>query len=649
MSTAALEEETPFDAYRERVEWPLLRLFRVYSPGRLWWFGTGMAANFLARMASLVPPLILGAAIDAVFIENGGAFALPLIPEAWLPDTQMAQFWFSVTAIALAFAVVMVTTWIYGIAANMYAHGVMHAVRVDTFEKMQELDMTFFDDKQTGEVMAVLNNDTQNLERFLDNALMNSFRLLVMVLGIAGVLFWLNWQLALVTLVAVPAMAVFTYWFMWAVEPRYLRQRAAVAWLNTRLENAIAGVELTKASASEGHERERVREASMRLFEDTMSVLRLSYVYRPGMELLAGIAFAATFLVGGLWIATGTAPGPMSGTLSIGDFVVFLFLTQRIVDPLAEVSNIVDQYENAKASSERIFGLMDIEAGVADPADPIDPGTVGGAVEYADVSFEYESILDDVTVPEHAGSPDDAERAGPVIEDVSFRAEPGEMVALVGPTGAGKSTIVKLLLRLYDVDEGEIRVDGHDVREWRLADLRDAIGYVSQDTFLFDGTIAENIRYGTFDVDRADVERAARAAEAHEFIERLDDGYETRVGERGVKLSGGQRQRVAIARTILADPAILILDEATSAVDTETELRIQRSIDRLTADRTTIAIAHRLSTVREADTILVIEDGRIVERGGHDELLEADGRYATLWNVQAGDVEHAMDALVGDD
>ena len=631
------DEETPFDAYRERVDRPLTRLFVTYGRDRLGWFSLGMVANFIARIATLVPPLLLGVAIDAIFV-GGEDFSVPLVPDAWLPTGEVAQFEFTVVAIAVAFLLTALFTWVYGVTANFFAHGVMHAVRVDCFEKMQNLDMAFFDDKQTGEVMAVLNNDTQNLERFLDDALMNSMRLLVMVAGIAGVLFYLNWQLAFVTLFAVPAMFLFTLWFMRTVEPRYVRQRSAVANLNTRLENSISGVDLTKATASERFEIGRVRKASKRLFDDTMAVLKLSYLYRPGMELLAGLAFAATFLVGGLWLVNDAAPGPLTGTLSVGDFVVFLFLTQRIVDPLAEVSNIVDQYENAKASSERVFGLMDISTGVEDPAEPAPFEDIEGHVEFDDVSFAYDSKLTD-------GEEET------VLRDISFEAEPGEMVALVGPTGAGKSTALKLLLRLYDVDRGAVRIDGTDIRDVRLGDLRSSIGYVGQDTFLFDGTIADNIRYGTFDASGKEVREAARIAQAHEFITELPDGYETRVGERGVKLSGGQRQRIAIARTVLADPPILILDEATSAVDTETELAIQRSIEAITEDRTTLAIAHRLSTIRDAEEILVLEAGEIVERGDHEALLDRDGRYASLWNVQAGsvDFERRAELLEGDD
>ena len=629
-----MPEDSVFDQYRDRVDKPLARLFREYGIPEWPYFAAGMAANIVARMASLLPPLVLGVAIDSVFTGDA-PYDLPLAPAGWFPTTDAAQFEFSALIIAGSFVVTAVFTYFYGVTANLFAHRVMHDVRTDSFEKMQSLDMTFFDDKQTGEVMSVLNNDASNLEVFLDNALQNSARLVVMVAGITAILVYENWQLAVITLGAIPLMVLLTGWFMKRAEPRYERQRAAVGNLNTRLENSLAGVELVKTSAAEDHETERVRSASYRFFQDTMDVLRLSYVYRPGMELLAGLSFAVTFGVGGYWLLYG-APGPLSGSLSSGAFVTFIFLTQRFVTPLAEVSNIVNQYENAKASSARVFGLMDIPARVTDAPDATELTDVEGRVEYDDVTFGYV----DASGTDASGN-QNAERSGDneddmVIHGVSFDADPGDTVALVGPTGAGKSTLCKLLLRMYEVDDGSVSVDGRDVRDVTLDSLRRHVGYVSQDTFLFDGTIAENVKYGRFGATRDAVVEAAKAADAHEFVRDLPDGYDTAVGERGVKLSGGQRQRIAIARAILQDPEVLVFDEATSDVDTETELRIQESLDELAADRTAVVIAHRLSTVQDADQILVVEDGRIVERGTHDDLLDEGGRYADLWNVQAG-------------
>jgi ATP-binding cassette subfamily B protein len=319
------------------------------------------------------------------------------------------------------------------------------------------------------------------------------------------------------------------------------------------------------------------------------------------------------------------APLFFSGDLGPGAFVTFILYTQRFIWPMAQFGQIINMYQRARASAERVFGLMDEPPRVADAPDATDLVVDDGTVVYDDVTFAYG---------------DDADGADdPVLRDVSFTADGGDTVAIVGPTGAGKSTVVKLLLRLYDVDAGSIEIDGQDVRGVTRDSLRRAIGYVGQDPFMFSGSVRDNVAYGAFDATDEDVVAAARAAEAHEFVAALPDGYDTTVGERGVKLSGGQRQRLAIARAVLRDPDVLVFDEATSDVDTETEYLIQRSLDDLTTDRTTFVIAHRLSTVKDADRIVVVEDGRVTEVGSHDELLDADGLYAHLWRVQAGDID----------
>nr|WP_304448520.1 ABC transporter ATP-binding protein [Halomarina sp. PSRA2] len=607
---------------------PMRDLFARYARPELGLFVLGVVTSILGRGVSLVPPLVLGVAIDALFTD-AGPYTLPLVPGAWIPNGAPAQLWFSVALVLGSLVVGGALTWVQGVSLSLFSNRIQHAVRVDAYRAMQDLDMAFFDDKQTGQVMAILNDDVRNLRMFLGTTVSGALQLLATVLGIAALLFYLNAQLAVVTLVGVPALGAFTVWFMRTIRPRYRALRASIGDLNTRIENNLAGMEVIKTSNAEAFENGRVRDASWENYLRTWAVAKLEYLYQPAMDLLAGLTFAVTFALGGYWLVVGPPPG-FSGTLSPGELVTFLFMTQRFVEPLSGAGRIVNSYENARASGERIVDLVERPVTVRDGPDPVAPERITGRVEYDDVSFAY--------VP-----------GRPVLADVNFVVEPGETVAFVGPTGAGKSTVAKLLLRLYDVDSGAVRVDGHDVRDLALDSLRSAVGYVGQDVFLFDGTVRENVAYGSFDATDEAVVAASRAAEAHEFVVDLPDGYDTRVGERGVKLSGGQRQRLAIARAILQDPAVLVLDEATSAVDTETERLIQRALDRLTAGRTTLAIAHRLSTVRGADLILVLDEGRVVERGAHEALLAAGGLYAHLWGVQAGEEASAFDSLLRTD
>ena len=606
-----------FDSQRDRVDAPIRRLFATY--GRDHWVPlvVGVVASLAAHLLSLVPPYVLGIAVDTVFLQNR-PFSLPMVPGAWEPVDRTAQFWLSVAIIVVTFAGGSAGAWVKGWGLNEFAQSIQHEIRIDTYDAMQRLDLSFFAEKQTGELMSILNNDVNRLEQFLNGGLSVITMIGVTVVGVAGILVFINWQLALVILATVPVVAVFTHLFVQTIQPKYAEVRSTVGRLNSRLENNLGGIEVIKASSTEDYEFGRVTDTSQEYYDTNWDAIRTRITFFPGLQLSSGLGFVLTFVVGGLWVFGGP-PLFFSGALSPGEFVTFIVLSQRFIWPLAQFGQFINMYQQAIASAERVFGLMDEPSGLDTDDDASDLTVAEGTVEYEDVTFGYDEES--------------------VVEDVSLDVAGGETLALVGPTGAGKSTILKLLLRLYDVNEGAIRIDGTDVRDVSLGSLRKAVGYVSQETFLFAGTVAQNIAYGSFEATREEVIEAAKAAQAHEFIEDLPEGYDTEVGERGVKLSGGQRQRVGIARVLLQDPAVLILDEATSDVDTETELRIQESLDALLAERTVLAIAHRLSTIKDAETILVLEDGRVVERGSHEALLEANGLYADLWGVQAGMLE----------
>ena len=612
-----LDDDEVFEDVRDRVDYPMRRLFAEYGRDNAFQFVVGFVSSVAARILDLLPPLLLAVAIDSIFGEQ--TYSLWLVPQSWLPGSQIGQIWLTVGIIAAAFLIGAGFHWTRNWGWNSFAQNIQHDVRTDTYDKMQRLNMDFFADKQTGELMSILSNDVNRLERFLNDGMNSFFRLSIMVLGISVILFSMNWQLALIALVPVPVIAFFTKKFIDVIQPKYSDVRSSVGQLNSRLENNLGGIQVIKTANTETFESDRVDDVSEDYFDANWDAIDTRIKFFPGLRLIAGFGFALTFIVGGFWVV-GEPIGPLSGNLRSGEFVAFILYTQRFIWPMAQFGQIINMYQRAHASSERIFGLMDTPSRIVEDPDAEPLVVEDGHVEFDDVSFGY----------------DDEEM---IVEDVTFDVEGGDTVALVGPTGAGKSTVMKLLLRMYDVDEGAIRIDGTDLRGATIPSLRQTLGYVSQETFLFYGTVRENIEYGTFDADEEAVVEAAKMAEAHQFIQNLPEGYETKVGERGVKLSGGQRQRIALARAILKDPGILVLDEATSDVDTETEMLIQRSLDKLTAERTTFAIAHRLSTIKDADQIVVLEDGQIVERGTHEDLLAEDGLYAKLWAVQAGEID----------
>jgi ATP-binding cassette subfamily B protein len=441
----------------------------------------------------------------------------------------------------------------------------------------------------------------------------------VLFLFAGVILFSTSWQLSLVGMAPIPVILWGSLYYQRRIAPRYSRVREGVGGLASRLENNIAGIQVIKSFTAEPFETERVRRVSEEYRQANFAAIRLSALYVPLIRMAIVVGFAGVLLVGSYWVLQGRI-------LTVGTLVLFAMMTERLLWPLTRLGTTLDEYERAKASARRTFGLLDTPPAIVEREHPERLPRARGEIVFDRVEFRYPSRQGDL----------------PVLDGVSLRVAPGETLGIAGPTGAGKSTVIKLLLRFYDVTGGAVRLDGHDVRDLALSDLRHNVALVSQDVYLFHGTVRENIAYVTPDAPIEDVVRAAQLAQLHDFVASLPQGYETLVGERGVKLSGGQRQRLSIARAILKDAPILILDEATSSVDTETERAIQQSLRTITAGRTALVIAHRLSTIRHADRILVLRDGKVAEEGHHDDLLARGGTYADLWHIQSGELEEVL-------
>jgi ATP-binding cassette subfamily B protein len=474
---------------------------------------------------------------------------------------------------------------------------------------MQTLDVSYFEDRSTGDLMAVLNDDVNQLERFLDVGANEVVQLLTSVTLISATFFIIAPSVAWLAVLPIPVILWGSFLFQKKIEPRYALVRDESAAINSQLSNNIGGISTIKAFTAEGREVDRITAASNRYRIANRSAIKLSSAFSPLIRVAILVGFTATLVWGGFLA--------IEGELNVGLYSVMVFLTQRLLWPLTKLGQTVDLYQRAMASTNRILDVLDTEPTIIDGSVETEPDETKGRIGFHGVTFSYEDGY-------------------PVLNDVSLTISPKSTTAFVGATGSGKTTIIKLILRFYDPDSGSITLDGVDLTTMAQEDLRQSMALVSQDVFLFHGTVAENIAYGAPDATSTSIENAARTAEAHAFIEALPDGYRTIIGERGQKLSGGQRQRISIARALLTDSPVLILDEATSAVDNETEAAIQRSLARVSHDRTMVVIAHRLSTIRNADRIYVIDDGSVSQMGTHTELIETSGIYRTLWDVQTG-------------
>ncbi len=584
---------------------PLRRLLEYARPYRRRVWASG-AWSVLNKVFDLAPPALLGMAVDVVVNRQDSFLARFGWTSVW------GQFVLLTVLTVLIWVLESVFEYLHKVGWRNLAQSLQHGLRLDAYGRVQEMELAFFEDRSTGGLMAVLNDDVNQLERFLDVGANELLQVSTTVLVIGVAFFWLSPEVAWMAMLPMPFILWGSVAFQKRLAPRYARVREEVGLLNSDLAGHLGGIATIKSFTAEERELERIRGRSEAYRAANASAIRLSSAFSPLIRIVILVGFTATLFFGGLLAARGE--------LAVGSYTVMVFLTQRLLWPLTRLGDTFDLYQRAMASTTRILDLLDVEPAMRPGGRRLPLESVRGELRLEEVSFRYAS--------------------GPeVLRGLDVTLPAGRTTAFVGATGAGKTTLAKLLLRFYDPTGGRVTLDGHDLRELELADLRRAIGLVSQDVFLFHGSVRENILYGRPDASDAELVRAARIAEATEFIEALPQGFDTIVGERGQKLSGGQRQRISIARAVLKDPPILLLDEATSAVDNETEAAIQRSLERLAQDRTTIVIAHRLSTIRNAHTIVVLEAGRIVEQGTHDELLGQGGLYAALWRVQTGERE----------
>jgi ATP-binding cassette subfamily B protein len=564
------------------------------------------ACSVINKVWDLAPPLLIGLAVDVVVLQESSFLASMGMKDPWNQLILLSIITFIVWGFESIFE------YFYGILWRNLAQTVQHELRLDTFNHVQKQGMGWFDERQRGDILAILNDDINQLERFLDKGANDLLQVSTTVVIVGAVFILISWKVALFAVLPIPIIIWGSFRYQRSLEPRYAKVRDTAGKMNALLENDLSGMSTIQSFTAEEREMERVRDLSNEYRDANREAIRLSAAFTPLIRMAILCGFTATLLLGG-WLT-------LEGTLAIGAYSVLVFMTQRLLWPLTRLGETFDLYQRAMASSTRVLDVlkspMDIEDGNIVP----DVALVASSdLILSGVSFAYPERED-------------------VFSNLNLTIIGGKTIGVVGSTGSGKTTLVRLLLRFADIDKGEITWAGVETKNWKLNSLRSSIALVDQHITLFPTTIMENIRYGNYQSSDDDVKNAALVAEASEFIESLPNDWDTLIGEGGHRLSGGQRQRLAIARAVLKDAPLLILDEATSAVDNETEAALQRSIMKVSQNRTTVIIAHRLSTIRNADRIIVLENGNIVEDGTHKELVENGDIYCRMWAVQTGEI-----------
>ena len=583
---------------------PFRRLLNYMRPHR----GTVPLAAFCSifnKFWDLAPPLLIGLAVDVVVLREDSTLASLGLIDPWHQLVLLSVLTFLIWGLESLFE------YFYGVLWRNLAQTVQHELRLDTFDHVQKQGMAWFDERQKGDILAILNDDINQLERFLDKGANDLLQVSTTVIVVGAVFLLISWQVALFAVLPIPLIVWGSFRYQRSLEPRYANVRAAAGQMNALLENDLSGMATVQSFTAEANEWRRVETLSNAYRDANREAIRLSAAFTPLIRMAILVGFTATLLLGG-WFT-------LEGTMAVGAYSVLVFMTQRLLWPLTRLGETFDLYQRAMASSTRVLDVLaspiELKQGTFEPEQGAEKRS---SISLVDISFGY---------------PD----RNMLFERLSLSFEAGKTTGVVGSTGAGKTSLIRLLLRFAEAQDGEIIWCEHPLEAWNLKALRSSIALVDQHITLFPTTIMENIRYGRPSASDSEVIEAAEVAEASAFVNELPEGWGTMVGEGGHRLSGGQRQRVAIARAVLKDAPLLILDEATSAVDNETEAALQRSIERISRDRTTIVIAHRLSTVRRADRILVLEGGRVVEDGNHESLVEQNDVYARLWSVQTGD------------